>query len=43
MSYNETMQKQYEQLGICREVYEFGSRIEDRLKERFQKLDETAE
>ncbi|MBC5713216.1 methionine gamma-lyase family protein [Roseburia sp. BX1005] len=37
------MQKQYEQLGICREVYEFGSRIEDRLKERFQKLDETAE
>ena len=43
MNYNETMQKQYEQLGICREVYEFGSRIEDRLKERFQKLDETAE
>ena len=43
MSYNETMQKQYDQLGICREVYEFGSRIEDRLKERFQKLDETAE
>ena len=43
MSYNETMQKQDEQLGICREVYEFGSRIEDRLKERFQKLDETAE
>ena len=43
MSYNETMQKQYEQLGICGEVYEFGSRIEDRLKERFQKLDETAE
>ncbi len=43
MSYNETMQKQYEQLGICREVYEFGSMIEDRLKERFQKLDETAE
>ena len=43
MSYNETMQKQYEQLGICRDVYEFGSRIEDRLKERFQKLDETAE
>ena len=43
MSYNETIQKQYEQLGICREVYEFGSRIEDRLKERFQKLDETAE
>ena len=43
MSYNETMQKQYEQLGICKEVYEFGSRIEDRLKERFQKLDETAE
>ena len=43
MSYNETMQRQYEQLGICKEVYEFGSRIEDRLKERFQKLDETAE
>ena len=26
------LQKQYENLGICREVYDFGSRIEEELK-----------
>lgn len=41
--YNELMQKQYEELGICKEVYEFGSRIEAKLKERFDRLDATAE
>ncbi len=37
------LQKQYENLGICREVYDFGSRIEEELKERFARLDQTAE
>lgn len=43
MSYSKIMQKQYESLGICKEVYEFGCRIEESLKERFLHLDETAE
>lgn len=43
MSYDEMMQKQYESLGICKEVYEFGKRIEAGLKERFEKLDRIAE
>lgn len=37
------LQKQYENLGICREVYDFGSRIEEELKKRFARLDQTAE
>lgn len=40
---NERMQKQYESLGICKEVYQFGSRIEDKLKNRFAQLDQIAE
>lgn len=34
---------QYKQLGISEEVYAFGKKIEDRLTERFQKVDEIAE
>ncbi|MCI9417817.1 MAG: hypothetical protein HFI82_10540 [Eubacterium sp.] len=37
------MQKQYEKLGICKEVYEFGCRTEEKLKERFAVFDQTAE
>lgn len=37
------MQQQYETLGICKEVYEFGEKIERQLKERFEQLDVTAE
>lgn len=40
---DDMMQKQYEALGICREVYEFGRKTEEKLKERFQTLDLTAE
>ena len=32
---NKWMEEQYEALGISREVYEFGEKIEDSLKERF--------
>ena len=35
--------KAYEELGISKEVYEFGEKIIDRLKERFDKIDKTAE
>lgn len=34
---------QYKQLGISEEVYAFGKKMEDRLTERFQKVDEIAE
>lgn len=43
MHKDEGIQKQYERLGICREVYQFGSRIEERLKPRFAMFDQTAE
>lgn len=43
MSDGQRMRKLYENLGICREVYEFGSKIERNLKERFLAFDETAE
>ena len=33
----------YEQLGISKKVLDFGRKIEDSLKERFEKIDETAE
>lgn len=33
----------YEELGISKEVYEFGEKIIDGLKERFDKIDKTAE
>lgn len=40
---SQMMEKEYERLGICKEVYRFGSKIEEELKERFAKNDETAE
>ena len=33
----------YHQLGISKEVYQFGSKIEEKLKERFAKFDKIAE
>ncbi len=39
----ELMKKQYEQLGIEECVYQFGHRIEQELKERFEKIDTIAE
>ena len=35
--------KIYEELGISKEVFAFGQKILDGLKERFEKIDETAE
>lgn len=35
--------KAYEELGISKEVYKFGEKIIDGLKERFDKIDKTAE
>lgn len=35
--------KIYEELGISKEVFEFGQNILDGLKDRFEKIDETAE
>ena len=40
---NKWMEEQYEALGISREVYEFGEKIEASLKERFEAIDATAE
>jgi len=37
------IQKAYEKIGICKEVYEFGAKIENELKERFEAIDKTAE
>lgn len=37
------MKEIYEQLGISREVYEFGAEIETSLKERFEEFDRKAE
>lgn len=37
------LRQQYEQLGISQEVYEFGEKIEAKLKERFDSLDAMAE
>lgn len=37
------LEMMYEQLGISKEVQEFGKKIEITLKERFEALDETAE
>ena len=35
------MKEMYAQLGISSEVYDFGKKIEDSLKERFEKFDKT--
>lgn len=37
------MEQQYESLGISKEVYQFGQKIEASLKERFEKIDQIAE
>lgn len=37
------MKDMYRELGISREVYEFGQKIEKGLEERFRKIDEIAE
>ena len=40
---NEEMVRQYEALGIRPEVYQFGQRVLETLKDRFAAIDETAE
>lgn len=37
------MIEQYENLGISKEVYEYGAKIEEDLKERFERIDRIAE
>ena len=37
------MKQIYEQLGISKEVYDFGAKIESSLKDRFEEFDKTAE
>lgn len=39
----EMIEKKYEEMGISKEVYRFGKKIEDELKERFAAIDATAE
>lgn len=34
----EMIEKKYEEMGISKEVYLFGKKIEDELKERLQQL-----
>ncbi|MCD8231502.1 MAG: methionine gamma-lyase family protein [Clostridiales bacterium] len=40
---NDNIKKQYETLGISPAVYEFGAKIEDGLKERFDAVDQVVE
>lgn len=40
---NQFLEEQYKNLGISREVYEFGEKIEESLKERFAETDARAE
>ena len=37
------VREMYESLGISSQVYEFGQEIAGELKDRFEKIDETAE
>lgn len=39
----QTIEEQYKKLGIDEKVYRYGAGIEAELKERFEKIDETAE
>ena len=39
----DTMREQYQRLGISQPVYQYGAEIEASLKERFARMDETAE
>ena len=40
---NTLLEETYEKLGISREVYEFGKKIEEELKPRFEEIDAKAE
>ena len=40
---NQFLEEQYKNLGISREVYEFGEKIEESLQERFAEIDARAE
>ena len=40
---SELLIEQYKSLGISEEVYRYGAKIEERLKERFREIDERAE
>ncbi len=40
---NQFLEEQYKNLGISREVYEFGEKIEESLKERFTEINARAE
>ena len=40
---NQFLEEQYQNLGISKEVYEFGEKIEESLKERFAEIDARAE
>ena len=43
MSQNKTLKELYAQRGISEEVYAYGEKIQEELKERFAAIDETAE
>ena len=40
---NQMLIEEYKRLGISEEVYRFGAKIEERLKDRFKEIDERAE
>ena len=40
---NTEMETMYESLGISKKVLEFGTQIEEHLKERFEEIDKRAE
>ena len=40
---SEMLMEQYKNLGISEEVYRYGAKMEERLKERFKEIDERAE
>ena len=39
----ELIENKYIEMGISKEVYEFGKEIEQGLKERFDRIDQTTE
>ena len=40
---NQLLEEKYKELGISEKVYAFGEKIEQELKERFEKIDANAE
>ena len=40
---SDLLEVSYRKLGICKEVYEFGAKIENELKDRFDKIDYIAQ